>query len=159
MQTRSNFTGDLSLACSMRNFGRWLRTAVCSSIGMWTSPKEIAPVQRALGIRIPEKRSPTLVAVTGSLRLLLQVAFGFQPVVEVGSVVTPAIQIPLVRAHAHVLLAWLGTHGSRVASRAHVDAAPIGVWLVGGSRLARGRGRIGRHGCGLIGRESGFFCL
>ena len=31
----------------MRNFGRWLRTAVCSSIGMFTSPNEMDPFQRA----------------------------------------------------------------------------------------------------------------
>ena len=50
MHTRSNRTGDLSFACSMRNRGRWSRTAVWSSIGMLTSPNEMDPFQMALGI-------------------------------------------------------------------------------------------------------------
>ena len=50
MHTRSYFTGDLSLACSIRNLGRWSRTAVCSSIGMFTSPNEIDPFHSALAI-------------------------------------------------------------------------------------------------------------
>ena len=37
----------------MRNFGRWSRTAVCSSTGIVTSPKEIEPFQMARGMVDP----------------------------------------------------------------------------------------------------------
>src|SRR4029077_8754730 len=57
MHTRSKRTGDLSLACSIRNFGRWSWTAVWSSIGMFTSPNEIDPFQSGLSKAIAQKRS------------------------------------------------------------------------------------------------------
>src|SRR4029453_7219449 len=39
--------GDLSFAWSMRNRGRWSRTAVCSSTGILTRPKASEPFHKA----------------------------------------------------------------------------------------------------------------
>src|SRR6476646_9486123 len=91
MQTRSNFTGDLSFACSIRNLGRWLRTAVCSSTGMFTRPNEIEPFQSAL-------------AMSSSL---LQFALRFEPVLEIHAVAAAALQIPLIGPQPDVFLTGL----------------------------------------------------
>src|SRR5829696_2250293 len=125
MHTRSNFTGDLSFACSMRNFGRWLRTAVCSSIGMLTRPKDMEPFQRALGMKI----------LPGSRVLLaaFQFALGFQPVLEIPALAAAAFEIALIGAHADVFVAWLRAHGYRVGLR-------------GRPRSVVGLGRLGRGG-------------
>jgi hypothetical protein len=104
MHTRSKRMGERSFACSMRNRGRWLRTAVCSSIGMLTRPKEIDPFQSARAIELLPP---------------LELAFGPEPVVEVEAVVAAALQIHLVGASPNLLVGGIveGPGGDRVARR------------------------------------------
>src|SRR5258708_30801428 len=121
MHTRSKRTGDLSLACSIRNFGRWSWTAVWSSIGMFTSPNEIDPFQSARAIRLP----------TSDFRFL-QLALSFEPVVEGHAVAATALQVAVIGAMADLLVPplrglrkgrdWLGCVGFEVRIR-WADAA------------------------------------
>src|SRR5215470_7281919 len=100
MHTRSNFTGDWSFACSMRNLGRWSRTAVCSSIGMFTSPNEIEPFQSAL-------------ATPG----VLQLALRLEPVVEVQTVAGAAFEVALIRTHPNLFFRRAGLGGRDFVKR------------------------------------------
>src|SRR5262249_51224737 len=99
MQTRSNLTGDLSCACSMRNFGRWSRTAVCSSMGIFTSPNEIDPFHSARGIVLSSQFS---VLSSKFLSPGSELAFRFDPVVELQAVSAAAFEVALIRAQADV---------------------------------------------------------
>src|SRR5258706_10491003 len=94
-QTRSNLTGDLSSAWSMRKRGRESRTAVWSSTGILTSPNAIEPFQRALAIQTgPAKAKPGGFLARATLA---QVALGLNPVVEVAAVLGAAAQIAMIR--------------------------------------------------------------
>ena len=118
----------------MRNFGRWSRTAVCSSIGMLTSPNEIDPFHSALAIRSDF-----------CYFLLLQFLLRLEPVVEMLAVVAAALQVALVGAPPDVVVG---------SGQAGGCAALVGRRVAGGAsargafRFAAGRAAAGSWRCG-----------
>src|SRR5437868_3314842 len=142
MQTRSNLTGDLSLACSMRNFGRWSRTAVWSSIGMLTSPNEIDPFQSARGIL----QTSDFRLQTSDFRFpTSQFPLGFHPVLELLPVAAAPFEISLIGAEADVVFAGLGCHGRRLG-RHRVERFRPGP-------------RFGDAGTGIVGLGADVRCV
>src|SRR6266550_9347271 len=116
--TRSNRTGDLSRACSMRKRGRESRTAVWSSTGILTSPNAIEPFQSALAIDssaancAPVKTSNSQKANSqtferdhlgvGRWELLTRaarakLALSLHPVIEVAAALSTATEIAVIR--------------------------------------------------------------
>src|SRR5688572_11195232 len=109
----------------MRKRGRWSRTAVWSSIGMFTSPNEIEPFQRARAIT---SSSP------------LQLLLGLEPVVEILPVTATPLQIPAVRAHPDLFFARFRSHRARPGlGRTHVGGL-FGERYQLGFRVRSGRG-------------------
>src|SRR5712672_1413985 len=113
MQTRSYLTGYLSVACSIRNFGRWSRTAVCSSIGMFTRPNEIDPFHSDLAIcpfrfQILDFRFKIFGA---------KLSLGLQPVVEMLAVIAAALLVALVGAAPDVVDARPGGRAAGLVGR------------------------------------------
>src|SRR5437870_4163767 len=119
MHTRWNLTGDLSVAWSIRKCGRWSRTAVCSSIGMFTRPNEMEPFQIAR-------------ATSAALQLPLR----FEPILEVLTIAAAPLQIPPVCTDADLFFARLRTHGRVARAVPGVRAARVSRLIERGGAAA-----------------------
>src|SRR5262245_39613535 len=96
----------------MRNFGRWLRTAVCISIGMFTNPNDSEPFHRGR----PGRFSPFSAFLVAFRRVFMaafsfELALGLDPVVDVPARPSAALEIAVIRAQPDIFLARLRRHG------------------------------------------------
>src|SRR5256885_1538083 len=122
MHTRSNRTGERSFACSMRNFGRWFRTAVCNSIGMSTRPNESEPFQ------IARATSAFCLLPFAFLLRSLEFPLRLEPVLEIHAVAAATLEVALICAHADIVFTRRRAHRGRTVLRLRrLDATRAGV--------------------------------
>src|SRR5215468_875956 len=114
----------------MRKRGRESRTAVCSSIGILTSPKASEPFQSARAIKnAPCKSQTAFVPFLCGATAFFQLAFGFEPVIEVAPIRTAALQVAVIRGFGNLIVGRAVAGSLSCVQDRHVSSGVNGVCL------------------------------